>query len=151
MNLALIALAIASNYWQPQMTASGERFNPAAMTAAHKTLPFNTNVLVTNPRNGKSVTVRINDRGPYVKGREIDLSKAAANALGCGGLCQVNLQPLVIPCSDCASEVVHKETKVSSSKQYRASKPKTVKKLVRKTKPVASILRHPLGGLHAYE
>jgi rare lipoprotein A len=67
----------ASFYWEPQGTASGETFNPEALTAAHKTLPFNTQVRVTNPNNGKSVTVRINDRGPYVGGRCLDLSRAA--------------------------------------------------------------------------
>ena len=56
--------------------------NPAAMTAAHRKLPFNTRIRVVNQRNGKSVVVRINDRGPFVKGRVLDLSKAAANALG---------------------------------------------------------------------
>jgi len=58
-------------------TASGERFDNYAMTAAHKTLPFGTEVKVTNLNNGKSVSVRINDRGPFVKGRIIDLSRAA--------------------------------------------------------------------------
>ena len=58
-------------------TASGETFNNSAMTAAHKTLPFGTKVIVKNLTNGKSVTVRINDRGPFVKGRIIDLTKAA--------------------------------------------------------------------------
>lgn len=63
-------------------TANGERFNMHEMTAAHKTLPFGTRVLVQNPRTGKEVVVRINDRGPFIKGRVIDLSKAAAKALG---------------------------------------------------------------------
>jgi rare lipoprotein A len=76
---------IASYYWQGQMTASGARFNPGAMTAAHRTLPFGTRVLVTNHSNGRSVTVTINDRGPFVKGRIIDLSKAAAGAIGMQG------------------------------------------------------------------
>jgi rare lipoprotein A len=67
----------ASFYSEPQGTASGETFDPEALTAAHKTLPFNTRVRVTNPNNGKSVTVRINDRGPYVDGRCLDLSRAA--------------------------------------------------------------------------
>jgi rare lipoprotein A len=58
-------------------TASGELLNNGAMTAAHKTLPFGTEVLVKNVNNGKSVTVRINDRGPFVKGRIIDLTRAA--------------------------------------------------------------------------
>ncbi len=72
----------ASYYWQPQRVASGGWFNPKAMTAAHKTLPFGTRVRVTNKRNGRSVVVRINDRGPYIKGRIIDLSKAAAGKIG---------------------------------------------------------------------
>jgi rare lipoprotein A len=65
-----------------RLTANGERFNPSQLTAAHKTLPFGTIVQVTNPRNGKSVTVRINDRGPYAHGRSIDLSRAAAKMIG---------------------------------------------------------------------
>ncbi|MFI7422872.1 septal ring lytic transglycosylase RlpA family protein [Nonomuraea sp. NPDC049684] len=72
----------ASYYGEPQMTASGERFNPSAMTAAHKTLPLGSRVRVINPRNGSSVTVRINDRGPYVGGRCLDLSRAAFDAIG---------------------------------------------------------------------
>lgn len=72
----------ASWYALTSRTASGERMNPAAMTAAHRTLPFGTRVKVTNQRNGRSVIVRINDRGPFVKGRVIDLSKAAAGKLG---------------------------------------------------------------------
>ena len=62
-------------------TANGERFDMHALTAAHRTLPFGTRVKVTNLDNGRSVVVRINDRGPYVKGRVIDLSKAAAREL----------------------------------------------------------------------
>lgn len=76
---------VASFYWQGQKTASGERFNPGAMTAAHRTLPFGTKVRVTNLRNGRSVVVRINDRGPFVRGRVIDVSKAAASELGFTG------------------------------------------------------------------
>jgi len=63
-------------------TANGERFNTHALTAAHKTLPFGTQLRVTNERTGRSVVVRINDRGPYAHGRVIDLSKAAADAVG---------------------------------------------------------------------
>jgi rare lipoprotein A len=65
-----------------QPTASGEKFNMNALTAAHKTLPFDTRVRVTNLSNDKSVTVRINDRGPFVAGRVIDLSYAAAKKIG---------------------------------------------------------------------
>lgn len=85
----------ASNYDEPQMTATGERFNPQAMTAAHKTAPLNSMMKVTNPKNGKTVTVRINDRGPYVAGRCLDLSAAAFNAIGpADGLMQVVLQQM---------------------------------------------------------
>ncbi|MFI7615221.1 septal ring lytic transglycosylase RlpA family protein [Nonomuraea terrae] len=72
----------ASYYGEGQMTASGERFNPSAMTAAHKTLPMGSRVRVTNPDTGESVTVRINDRGPFVGGRCLDLSEGAFAALG---------------------------------------------------------------------
>jgi rare lipoprotein A len=64
------------------MTANGESYNQMAFTAAHKQLRFGTLLRITNPRNNKSVIVRINDRGPYVRGRELDLSKASAYALG---------------------------------------------------------------------
>ncbi|MGU3493622.1 septal ring lytic transglycosylase RlpA family protein [Xanthobacteraceae bacterium A53D] len=73
---------IASYYWQGQSTASGERFNPGALTAAHRSLPFGTKVRVTNLKNGRTVVVRINDRGPFIRGRIIDVSKAAAGHLG---------------------------------------------------------------------
>lgn len=76
---------VASYYadkYDGRKTSSGETFNMNAYTAAHKTLPFNTVVKVTNLDNGKSVQVRINDRGPFVAGREIDLSKAAASKIG---------------------------------------------------------------------
>ncbi|HEU4732269.1 MAG TPA: septal ring lytic transglycosylase RlpA family protein [Kofleriaceae bacterium] len=63
-------------------TASGERFDKRQLTAAHRTLPFGTRVRVTNTRNGRSVEVRINDRGPYGRGRIIDVSEAAARRLG---------------------------------------------------------------------
>ena len=73
-------------------TASGERFNCAALTAAHKTLPLGTHVRVQH--GSKSVVVRINDRGPFIRGRSIDLSPAAASAIGCSGLCNVQLEIL---------------------------------------------------------
>lgn len=76
---------IASYYWQGQQTASGARFNPNGLTAAHRTLPFGTRVHVTNHSNGRSVTVTINDRGPFIKGRVIDLSRGAASAIGMTG------------------------------------------------------------------
>jgi rare lipoprotein A len=75
-------------------TASGERFNPGAMTAAHRSLRFGTRVRVTNTRNGRSVVVRINDRGPFTRGVGIDLSSGAARAIGMGGTGHVRLQVL---------------------------------------------------------
>lgn len=72
---------MASYYWQPQRVASGGMFNPNALTAAHRTYPFGTRVKVTNVRNGLSVFVTINDRGPFIRGRIIDLSLAAAKAI----------------------------------------------------------------------
>lgn len=63
-------------------TASGEVFNPNGLTAAHRTLPFGTCLLVKNPRTGKSVKVRVNDRGPFTKGLSLDLSAGAARAIG---------------------------------------------------------------------
>lgn len=80
-----ILRGIASYYgpgFQGKKTASGERFDMNDLTAAHKTLPFNTKVRVTNVENNKSVIVRINDRGPFKKGRVIDLSQAAAKKIG---------------------------------------------------------------------
>jgi rare lipoprotein A len=76
---------VASFYWQPQRVASGGWFNPNAMTAAHRTLPFGTRVRVTHAATGRSVDVRINDRGPYIAGRIIDLSRAAAQVIGMTG------------------------------------------------------------------
>lgn len=72
----------ASWYALHSITASGERMNPSALTAAHRSLPFGTKVRVKNLRNGRSVVVRINDRGPFAGGRIIDVSKAAAAKLG---------------------------------------------------------------------
>jgi rare lipoprotein A len=75
-------------------TASGERARPGGLTAAHRSLPFGTHVRVTNKRNGRSVVVRINDRGPFVRGRVIDLTPAGAHALGFSGLAPVTLAVL---------------------------------------------------------
>ena len=72
-------------------TADGERMQPGALTAAHPSLPFGTQVRVTNARSGRSVVVRINDRGPFRRGRIIDLTPAAARALGFSGLANVEV------------------------------------------------------------
>jgi rare lipoprotein A len=72
-------------------TANGEHARASGLTAAHRTLPFGTMVRVTNQRSGRSVVVRINDRGPFIRGRVIDLMPAAAHALGFSGLAPVTL------------------------------------------------------------
>lgn len=75
-------------------TANGERALPHRMTAAHRTLPFGSMVRVTNRKNGRSAVVRINDRGPFIRGRVIDVTPAAARALGFSGLAPVSLEVL---------------------------------------------------------
>jgi rare lipoprotein A len=75
----------ASYYSSGRRTASGESFDPNELTAAHRTLPFGTKLRVTNLSNGHSVTVRVNDRGPYVAGRVVDVSHSAAQSLGMVG------------------------------------------------------------------
>lgn len=94
---SIVDTGVASWYgpgFHGQLTANGETYDQNAMTAAHRTLPFNTVVRVINMDNGKSVTVRINDRGPYVNNRVIDLSYAAAREIGMvdSGLARVRIQ-----------------------------------------------------------
>ncbi|MCF4129381.1 MULTISPECIES: septal ring lytic transglycosylase RlpA family protein [Methylobacterium] len=79
----------ASWYASGHRTASGERFNPNGLTAAHRSLPFGTRVRVTNQSNGRSVVVRINDRGPFAHGRIIDLARGAGRAIGMNGVARV--------------------------------------------------------------
>ena len=76
---------VASFYSSGSRTASGEAFNPNELTAAHRTLPFGTKLRVTNVATGQSVTVRVNDRGPFVPGRVVDVSSSAAESLGMTG------------------------------------------------------------------
>jgi peptidoglycan lytic transglycosylase len=84
---------IASVYaYRGAKTANGEFISSHSFTAAHRTLPFGSKVRVTNLRNGRSTVVRINDRGPFIRGRVIDLTPAAAHALGFSGLAPVKLQ-----------------------------------------------------------
>jgi rare lipoprotein A len=86
---ALAECGVASTYWEGSRTANGEHYNPAGISAAHKSLPFGTRVLVRDQHTGRSIVVRINDRGPYVGGRIIDLSTGAKKALGMDGLAPV--------------------------------------------------------------
>ncbi len=87
--------AVGNSSQPATKTASGIPLNDDVMTAAHKSLPFGSKVKVTNKKNGHAVTVTITDRGPYVKGRCIDLSKAGADALGFAGLARVSVVPVV--------------------------------------------------------
>jgi rare lipoprotein A len=86
----------ASYYKMGKRTANGEHYNPNGLTAAHRSLPFGTKVLVTNLKNGKSVIVRINDRGPFIKGRVMDLSFGAAKVVGLHllGVCKIKFTVL---------------------------------------------------------
>ena len=87
-----VQTGIASVYaYAGSRTASGETARPRGLTAAHRTLPFGTKVMVINNRNGRSVVVRINDRGPFIKGRIIDLTPSAAQVLGFSGLAPVTV------------------------------------------------------------
>jgi rare lipoprotein A len=76
------SVGIASFYKYESKTASGEQFSPGELTAAHRTLPFGTRLRVTNVATGQSVTVRVNDRGPFIPGRVVDVSHSAAEVLG---------------------------------------------------------------------
>ena len=94
---------VASRYARSlhgRRTANGERYNHDALTAAHRSLPFGTYVRVHNDRNGRAVVVRINDRGPFIRGRTLDLSGAAARRLGFGGVISVDFEiidPATLP------------------------------------------------------
>jgi rare lipoprotein A len=103
-------LGIASIYStnSGSRTASGKKLDPTALTAAHRTLPFGTNVRVTNKKNGHSVIVTINDRGPFVRGRVIDVTPAAARALGFSGLTRVSLK--IAPASELSSSWSEQDT-----------------------------------------
>ena len=85
---------VATYYASGRRTASGQAFDPNAHTAAHRTLPFGSRVTVANPHNGRSVTVVINDRGPFTRGRIIDLTPAAAHQLGFNGLASVTVSSM---------------------------------------------------------
>jgi rare lipoprotein A len=103
-------LGIASIYStnSGSRTANGKKLDPAAFTAAHRTLPFGTNVRVTNKKNGHSVIVTINDRGPFVRGRVIDVTPAAARALGFSGLTRVSVK--IAPAFELSSSSSEQDT-----------------------------------------
>jgi rare lipoprotein A len=100
-------------------TASGVRLNPGALTAAHRSLPFGSKVRVTNHRNGRSVVVTINDRGPFVRGRIIDLTPAAAQALGILGLASVTIESKTMGLSIASSSARHRTRPSKLSRAHR--------------------------------
>lgn len=91
---ALAQCGTASWYHEGSRTANGERYRPDGISAAHRSLPFGTRVLVRNQRTGRTVTVRINDRGPFIGGRIIDLSRGAQRVMGMDGLAPVCISVL---------------------------------------------------------
>jgi rare lipoprotein A len=93
----MVSHGIASFYTEGTRTANGEKFDTHELTAAHPTLPFGTRLRVTNVATGKSVTVRVNDRGPYVHGRIVDVSYSAAESLGMVGKGVTNVKLDVVP------------------------------------------------------
>lgn len=110
---------VASYYggrFHGRKTASGERFDKNALTCAHKSLPFDTILIVTNPKNGKSVTVRVNDRGPFTRGRDVDLSYAAAKEIDMlrAGVIPVDVVVLE-PNTEMPSEITLEDTSSDSS------------------------------------
>jgi rare lipoprotein A len=82
---------VSSVYWEPQKLAGGGHFRPMGMTVAHRSLPLGATVHVTNLSSGRSATFLVNDRGPYVRGRILDLSKGAARSIAAGGLTRVRI------------------------------------------------------------
>ncbi len=99
---------VASYYggkFHGRKTASGERYNQYDLTCAHKTLPFHTILQVTNPRNGKSVMVRVTDRGPFIRGRDIDLSYAAAESIGMLQAGVIPVEVVILPPSTTTQDV----------------------------------------------
>ncbi|HUU66054.1 MAG TPA: septal ring lytic transglycosylase RlpA family protein [Methyloceanibacter sp.] len=110
----------ASWYALTSQTASGERMNPNELTAAHRSLPFGTKVLVENLSNGRSVVVRINDRGPFIGGRVIDLSKAAAAHIGMIGSGTAKVR--ITKASGGALEALGKSTSKSRADAKRSAR-----------------------------
>ncbi|MGP0089670.1 MAG: septal ring lytic transglycosylase RlpA family protein [Xanthobacteraceae bacterium] len=100
-------------------TASGVNLNPGALTAAHRSLPFGSKVRVINHKNGRSVVVTINDRGPFVRGRIIDLTPAAAQALGIFGLASVTIERETMGLSIASSSARHRTRPSKLSRAHR--------------------------------
>lgn len=120
-----------------KLTASGERFNNSDLTAAHRVLPFGSRVLVTNTANGNSVVVRINDRGPFKRGRIIDLSRTAAKALGMleKGVAEVTIEVVDVPEGAAETEPAKQPTPPTPEPKPTATPPATTPKPAATTQP----------------
>lgn len=128
---------IASYYWQGRVTANGERYRPDGISAAHKTLPFGTRVKVTHLKSGRSIVVRINDRGPFIKGRIIDLSRGAAGALGIKG---AGLARVKIEVVGKGSGKATRTAKKKSKKRYaKSTQKRTWKKKAKRAQAVVAV------------
>ena len=88
---------VASMYWEDKLDATGKTFNPIGWHAAHKTLPIGTLIRVSNPKNHRSITITVNDRGPFVPGRDLDLTLGAGTLLEFQGLGPLYMEVLSIP------------------------------------------------------
>jgi rare lipoprotein A len=97
---------IASMYWQDKLTATGKAFKPVGLYAAHKTLPMGTLIRVSNPKNHRSINITVNDRGPYVAGRDLDLTLGAGALLGFEGLGPLYMEVLALPGADAVKRPV---------------------------------------------
>jgi rare lipoprotein A len=91
------AWVIASMYWQDKLTSTGKAFKPVGLYAAHKTLPIGTLIRVSNPKNHRSINITINDRGPFIPGRDLDLTLGAGALLGFEGLGPLYMEVLALP------------------------------------------------------
>ncbi len=133
---------VASWYASLRVTASGESSHSGAMVAAHKSLPFGTLVRVTNKRNGRSVTVRIIDRGPYIRGRIIDLTPGGARAIGFygAGIARVKIETIGrVVSARCRYRCGGSRYASRKAKRYLASKATKRRATVRKRIRVASL------------
>lgn len=118
-----VQYGVASWYgpgFRSRLTASGTRFDPSQLTAAHRTLPLGTRVKVTNLKNGRSVVVKVTDRGPYVRGRLIDLSRAAAERLGFSHRGVAPVRVAVVPKSDASSRTSRAASKTAAGESSGA-------------------------------
>ncbi len=118
---AMAQCGTASWYHEGAQTANGERYRPDGITAAHRSLPFGTRVLVTHKRTGRTVVVRINDRGPFIGGRIIDLSRGAKRVLGMDGLAPVCITVIGRGQQYASAEKTHRKRVAAKTRRERVA------------------------------